>query len=249
MTQLATYIVPYTFVVMTSLDERLRDLVHAHLVRTGMSGRCFGHEALGDPGFAASLKRGRRLGLGTADRVLVFMGHAPIGPAFRRETEAFLRETGTKAYVLGEQAAGDPGFVDRLRRGASFRLTTVDRVRAWMAKHADAPARAAMRAAVEDAPLLHDEAASREPTSGDTEGGETGNAACGKGYVTTRRAAAFLGLSPRTLDRLRSNRQGPSYYRFGTLVRYRGSDLEGWAERRRVETGSDDGGGAAGRSP
>ena len=127
---------------MTCLDERLRDLVLAHLVRTGMSGRRFGREAVGDRGFVASLKRGRRFGLSTADRVLVFMGHAPLGPAFRRETEAFLRATGTKAYVLGEQAAGDAGFVDRLRRGAPFRLTTVDRVRAWMWQQADAAARA-----------------------------------------------------------------------------------------------------------
>ena len=137
-----------------------------------MSGRRFGREALGDPGFAASLKRGRRLGLGAADRLLVFMGHAPLGPAFRREIEVFLRETGTKAYVLGEQAAGDPGFVERLRRGASFRLVTVDRVRGWMAQHADAPARAAMRAAVADAPLLGGEAVSEEPVPDDPEGRE-----------------------------------------------------------------------------
>ena len=109
---------------MASLDRQFHDLLRAHLGRTGTSGRRFGVEALGDPGFAASLARGRRLGLKTADRVLAFIGTAPLAPAFRREVEAFLTNTGTKAYVLGEQAAGDPSFVERLRRGASFRLAT-----------------------------------------------------------------------------------------------------------------------------
>ena len=55
--------------------------------------------ALRDPGFVASLMKGRRTGLATADSVLGEMGLAPIGPAFRREVEAFLGATGTKAYV------------------------------------------------------------------------------------------------------------------------------------------------------
>ena len=234
---------------MTCLDERLRDLVLAHLVRTGMSGRRFGREAVGDRGFVASLKRGRRFGLSTADRVLVFMGHAPLGPAFGRETEAFLRATGTKAYVLGEQAAGDAGFVDRLRRGAPFRLTTVDRVRAWMWQQADGAARAAMRAAVAGTLLLDGEAAAEEPLPGNPEGREAGMAADGDGYLSTTRAAALLGLSPSTLRRLRSKSEGPSYYRLGRRVLYRRPDLDGWAERRRVEIDPGDGGKTVRRSP
>ena len=38
-----------------------------------------------------------------------------------------MRTTGTKGYVFGELALNDPSFVDRLRQGASFRLSTVAR--------------------------------------------------------------------------------------------------------------------------
>ena len=65
------------------------------------------------------------------------MGARPIGPAFRREVEAFLCATRTKVYVLREGSAGAPSFVERLRRGASVRLPTVERVRAWMAAHSN----------------------------------------------------------------------------------------------------------------
>ena len=86
----------------------------------------------GDPGFIASLARGRSLRLDTADRLLAFMGEAPIGPAFLCEIETFLSVTRTKAYLLGLDAAGDPSFVARLRNGVSPRLATIDRVRARM---------------------------------------------------------------------------------------------------------------------
>ena len=57
---------------MASLDAQIRALVRTYLDAAGMSGRRFGLEALGDPGFVASLKRGRRLTLSTADRLLAF---------------------------------------------------------------------------------------------------------------------------------------------------------------------------------
>ena len=101
-----------------------------------MSARRFGMEALGDPDFVFSQDRGRSVRLGTADRVLVFMGCPPLGPAFRCEVEAFLAVTGHKLSVLGEEAVGNPSFMGRLLRGASPRLRTVDRVRAWMAANA-----------------------------------------------------------------------------------------------------------------
>ena len=74
------------------------------------------------------------------------MGEAPIGSAFRREVEAFLSETRTKAYLLGLDAAGDPSFVARLRRGVWPRLATVNRVRAWMDRDCSEAIRAAMSA-------------------------------------------------------------------------------------------------------
>ena len=230
---------------MARLDDRFRDTVLGHLERTGLPGRRLGAEALNDPGFVASLKKGRRVGLATADAVLAAMGMAPIGPAFRREVEAFLKVTRTKAYVLGEASAHDAGFVKRLREGASFRLATVEKVRSWMASHADAAGLRAMRRAVAGVALL-DTAAPEPPEGGPrgrgrrqpTDEGETGMNDDGNQYLSTRKAAAFLGLSPRTMDRNRMGGEGPSYYRFGHRILYRRDDLEEWAEARRVALGA-----------
>ena len=52
-------------------------------------------------------------------------------------------------------------------------------------------------------------------------------------YLNTREAALRLGLSPRTLDRYRVTGEGPVFFRFGRLVRYRGEDLAAWAAGRR----------------
>ena len=60
----------------------------------------------------------------------------------------------------------------------------------------------------------------------------------GNQYLSTRKAAAFLGLSPRTMDRNRMRGEGPSYYRFGHRILYRRADLEEWAEARRVALGA-----------
>ena len=212
---------------MTQLDRQLRALIGAFLEKTDTSARRFGVEALGDPGFMASLDRGRGLGLRTVDRLLAFMGLAPVGPAFRREVEAFLGATGTKAYLFGEIALNDPSFVDRLRRGTSFRLSTVARARSWMAEQASPPARAAMRRAVAGAPLLG------EAQTGTSQGDSDMNHAEGE-YLSTRRAAAALGLSPRTLDRYRETGTGPAYHRFGQRIVYRRDDLAAWAAKRRV---------------
>lgn len=225
---------------MTHLDRQLRALLGAFIEETGTSARRFGVEALGDPGFMASLDRGRGLGLRTVDRLLAFMGLAPVGPAFRREVEAFLNVTGTKAYVFGELALGDPSFVERLRRGASFRLATVARARSWMAGQACAAARAAMRRAVAGAPLLG------EPDD-DTQEGDSDMTHANGEYLSTRKAAAALGLSPRTLDRYRETGRGPAYHRFGQRIVYRRDDLEDWAARRRVPAADEppsDGGGS-----
>ena len=221
---------------MTPLDTHLRAAVDAHLKRSGTSGWRFGRDVLGDPGFVASLKRGRRLGLKSADRVLGHMGAPPIGPAFRREVEAFLEHSRTKPYVFGEQAAGDPSFVERLRRGVSFRLVTVDRVRAWMRAHADGACRAAMDRAVTGAALL----APGGGTDGDTQGETTMNNAESP-HLSARQAAAWLGVSARTLHRMRERGGGPDHYRFGHRFLYRIEDLECWAAARRVrpESGGD----------
>ena len=227
---------PYTL-----LDDVLRRDIAAFLERRGMSARRFGAEALGDPGFVFSQARGRSVRLATADRVLAYMGHRPLGPAFRREVEAFLEETGARATALGAEAAGDRSFVGRLRRGASPRLTTVDRVRAWMA---------AIRAGIEDRRDLVRAARSGSskappPPAGtgidlEEEGGRHMNGN-GRKYLSTREAADWLGLSPRTLDRYRVSGDGPAFHRFGGRVRYLAADLDDWAAARRRLSTSDDG--------
>ena len=56
------------------------------------------------------------------------------------------------------------------------------------------------------------------------------------GFFDTRRAAAYLGLSPRTLDGYRVSGDGPAFHRFGNRVRYCRPDLDAWAARRRATT-------------
>ena len=51
-----------------------------------------------------------------------------------------------------------------------------------------------------------------------------------------RGVAAWLGLSPRTLDGYRVSGNGPAFHRFGNRVRYRRPDLDAWAARRRATT-------------
>ena len=104
---------------MNALTTHFRDTVRAYLERTGTAPARLGIDALGDPSFVLRLERGREPRLDTADKVLAFMGEAPVGDAFRREVDGFVAVTRTKPYVLGLDAAGDPSFVARLRRGAS----------------------------------------------------------------------------------------------------------------------------------
>ena len=51
-----------------------------------------------------------------------------------------------------------------------------------------------------------------------------------------RAAAAWLGLSHRTLEGYRVSGGGPDFHRFGNRVRYRRSDLDAWAAERRAST-------------
>jgi len=229
------------FLHMARLEDRFRDTVRAYLKRRCISGRRFGRDALGDPGFVSSLDRGRRLGLQIADRVLAFMGEPAIGPAFRREVEVFLERRGAKPYVLGQEATGDFSFVNRLRKGDSIRLETVDRVRGWMAVRADKACLKAMHRAVTGVPLLTPQREGDAPAPpAFTQPGETSMKNEEGTYLSTRRAAAYLGLSPRTLDRYRVSGDGPDFYRFGGRILYRQTDLEKWAGARRVSSTSED---------
>ena len=56
--------VPPMFTYMDTLDHAIRERITACLKRTGVSGRRFGLDAPGDPGFAASFERGTSLDAG-----------------------------------------------------------------------------------------------------------------------------------------------------------------------------------------
>ncbi len=58
-----------------------------------------------------------------------------ISEQFLAEVEAFLARTKMGPTAFGRQALKNPGFVLNLRRGLSPSLTTVDKVRAFMADY------------------------------------------------------------------------------------------------------------------
>ncbi len=109
-----------------------RKKVLGHASRTGLSDSRFGMMATGDPSLVRRLRRGGAPRLGTVDRVLAFLGEAPMAPAFLLEAEAFVAVTRTKESVFSRESSGNQSFLTQLRRGALPRLDTADRVRAWM---------------------------------------------------------------------------------------------------------------------
>ena len=227
-----------------SCGARLGRAIEAWCARAGLSARAFGAIVLGDRDFVPALHRGRSPRLATVDRVLVWMGEAPAGPAFRAEVEAFLAVTGIKRSVLGVAATGNPSFVAQLRPG---RIAAAFDRRAGAGLDGDAgerggaagdpqaggpgagrPGRRPVVRTVSAAPppsRPEDNDNRQEPAAGPRDGGA---------YVSTCEAAARRGLSPRTLERFRSAGGGPAFHRFGGCVRYRREDLEAWAPGRRV---------------
>ncbi len=64
---------------------------------------------------------------------------------------------------------------------------------------------------------------------------ETALVAAPAQYLTNSEAAAFLRLSPRTLEKQRVIGGGPRFRKFGRRVLYAVSDLEAWADARSFE--------------
>ena len=114
------------------LVAEFRNRVLGHASRTGMSDSRFGVMATGDPSLVRRLRRGGAPRLGTVDRVLAFLGEAPMAPAFLLEVEAFVEVTRTKESVFSRESSGNQSFLTQLRRGALPRLDTADRIRTWM---------------------------------------------------------------------------------------------------------------------
>ncbi|AZO31500.1 MULTISPECIES: helix-turn-helix domain-containing protein [unclassified Mesorhizobium] len=58
-------------------------------------------------------------------------------------------------------------------------------------------------------------------------------------FLRTKEAAAFLSLSPRTLEKHRTYGTGPAYRKLGGRVVYGVDDLQAWAQRGAMTSTSD----------
>ena len=54
----------------------------------------------------------------------------------------------------------------------------------------------------------------------------------GSPYLTAKQAAFFLGLSPRSLQRMRAKGDGPIVRRHARMVLYHIDDLKSWSQTR-----------------
>lgn len=64
----------------------------------------------------------------------------------------------------------------------------------------------------------------------------------GSPFLNTKEAAYYLGLSPRTLDKMRIESGGPRFRKHGRYVRYHIDDINAWSEGRRYQSTSNIGG-------
>lgn len=58
------------------------------------------------------------------------------------------------------------------------------------------------------------------------------NARKGSPFLNTAQAAFYVGLSQRTLEKMRVVGGGPAYRKHGRYVRYHIDDLEAWSQAR-----------------
>ncbi len=61
----------------------------------------------------------------------------------------------------------------------------------------------------------------------------------GSPFLSTDQAAHFIGLSRRTLEKMRVHGGGPDYRKHGRYVRYHIDDLEAWSKARTKRSTSD----------
>jgi hypothetical protein len=64
----------------------------------------------------------------------------------------------------------------------------------------------------------------------------------GDAFAPQKTVAEFLGLSERTMERLRLEGRGPGFYKFGRRDMYRWCDVLAWADAQRRTSTSDKGG-------
>jgi len=61
-------------------------------------------------------------------------------------------------------------------------------------------------------------------------------------FLCTKEAAPYLGLSSRTLEKMRVSGRGPSFRKHGRYVRYHIDDLNAWSQASLSQSTSDKGG-------
>ncbi|MDE0006245.1 MAG: hypothetical protein OXQ29_26450 [Rhodospirillaceae bacterium] len=119
-------------------DAEFRRSVRAFLdrdfvERKGIGPSRLGRLVTGNPGFVREcIVLGADVQIDTADAVRLLIGEDPFRRRFCRELELFMELTGTKPWVIGWRSVRNASFLQRLQRGASPHLRTVDRVRRWM---------------------------------------------------------------------------------------------------------------------
>jgi len=117
--------------------------------RKGIGPSRLGRMAMGDPGFVREcIVLGADVQIDTADAVRLLIGEGPFRPRFCRELKLFMELTGAKPWVIGWRSVRNAAFVQRLQRGSSPYLRTVDGVRYWMYGQLSAGQRRAVFAAV-----------------------------------------------------------------------------------------------------
>ena len=58
-------------------------------------------------------------------------------------------------------------------------------------------------------------------------------------FLSTTQAGSYVGLSRRTLEKMRTTGNGPVYRKHGRYVRYHIADLDAWSTARRKNSTSD----------
>ena len=76
----------------------------------------------------------------------------------------------------------------------------------------------------------------------DTDNARAGQARKESPFLTTIEAATYVGLSRRTLEKMRTAGNGPIYRKHGRYVRYHIGDLDAWSTARRTNSTSEYGG-------
>jgi excisionase family DNA binding protein len=64
-------------------------------------------------------------------------------------------------------------------------------------------------------------------------------------FLTTSEAGSYVGLSRRTLEKMRTTGRGPVYRKHGRYVRYHIADLDAWSEARRKSSTAEQGRGSS----